>query len=250
MSHDDGTSPTPRSGAPTYAMLMAEARRQAGLPRPTARSRREADIHKVRWWRVRMLRIISGLSTLATALVFALLLLAICWLGGPSILPDAWFPLAVSVGMALFGAYQLRGAGGETARTLARAACAPGPVPKRYALVYDPPWGGIALLVLFPAAGGDDVRPDAVLELKPLLQTWRRFLGAGKLPADLPVEPVGELELRGRTDGLPMGVPWIDGRAYWPKRSYGPDDLMGQEGRALMARLLADTTEEPDMIDS
>ncbi|WP_326783174.1 hypothetical protein [Streptomyces sp. NBC_00151] len=249
MSHDDGASPAPRSGAPTYTVLMAEARRQSALARPTTRSRREADIRKVRWWRVRTLRNIAGLSTLATALVFTLLLLAICWLGGPSILPDAWFPLLVSVGMALYGAYQLRGAGGATARTLAHAACAPDPVPKRYALVYDPPWGGVALLVLFQAAGGDDVRPDAVLELRPLPQTWRRFLGASKLPADLPVEPAGELELRGRTDGSPMGVPWIDGRAYWPKRSYGSDDLMRQEGQALMARLLADATEEADAID-
>jgi hypothetical protein len=47
-----------------------------------------------------------------------------------------------------------------------------------------------------------------------------------------------------------MGVPWIDGRAYWPKRSYGSDDLMRQEGQALMARLLADATEEADAIDS
>ncbi|MFE2537529.1 hypothetical protein [Streptomyces sp. NPDC059371] len=47
-----------------------------------------------------------------------------------------------------------------------------------------------------------------------------------------------------------MGVPWIDGQAYWPKRSYGPDDLMGPEGRTLIARLLADATAEADSIDS
>jgi hypothetical protein len=54
------------------------------------------------------------------------------------------------------------------------------------------------------------------------------------------VEPVGDLELRGRTDESPMGVPWIEGRAYWPKRSYGPDELKSAEGRALTARLLTD----------
>ncbi|MFC9672822.1 hypothetical protein [Streptomyces sp. NPDC056949] len=250
MSHDDGESPAPRSGALTYAMVMAEARRQAALPRPTARSRREADVRKVRWWRVGTLRSISGLSTLITALVFTCLLLAICLLAGSWILSDAWAPLVVSMGLALYGAYRLRGVPGETARTLARAACAPGPVPKRYAVVYDPPWGGVALLVLFPAAGGDDDQPDGVLELMPFPQPWLRFAGAGKLPADLPVEPAGNLELRGPADGLPMGVPWIDGQAYWPKRSYGPDDLMGQEGRALMARLLADATAEADAIDT
>ncbi|MER5385153.1 hypothetical protein ABT040_33590 [Streptomyces sp. NPDC002688] len=186
------------------------------------------------------MRSISGLSTLATALVYTLLVLAIFWLAGPSIAPDAWYPLVVSAGLGLYGAHRLRGAGGATARALARAACAPGPVPKRYALMCDPPWGGIAVLVLFPAIGGDDVRPEAVLELRPLPQPWRRFLGASKLPPDLPVEPVGNLELRGRTDESPTGVPWIDGRAYWPKRSYGSDDLLREEGRALMARLLAD----------
>lgn len=79
-----------RDLALTYAMVMAEARRQAALPRPTARSRREADVRKVRWWRVGTLRSISGLSTLITALVFTCLLLAICLLVSPWILPDAW----------------------------------------------------------------------------------------------------------------------------------------------------------------
>ncbi|MFE2296590.1 hypothetical protein ACFXAW_00160 [Streptomyces sp. NPDC059445] len=250
MSHDDdGENPAPRSGALTYAVMTAEARRQAALPRPTARRRREADVRTVRWWRIRTLRSISGLSTLVTALVFACLVLVICLLVGSSIMPDAWYPLVVSVGLALYGAYRLRGVPGATARTLASAACAPGPVPKRYALVYDPPWGGIALLVLFPADGGDDVQPDAVLELMPLPEPWLRFPGASKLPADLPVEPAGNLELRGARDGLPMGIPWIDGQAYWPKRSYGPDDLMGGEGRALILRLLADATAEADSID-
>ncbi|MFF0189248.1 hypothetical protein [Streptomyces sp. NPDC005244] len=187
---------------------------------------------------------------MVTALIFLCLLLALCFGFGSWILPDAWFPLLVSVVLAAYGAHRLRGAPGATARALAGAACAPGPVPRRYALLYDPPWGGIAVLVLFPAAGGDDVQPDAVLELMPQPQPWLRFRGAGKIAADLPVEAAGILELRGTADGLPMmGVPWIDGHAYWPKRSYGPGDLMGQEGRAMMARLLADADEE-DEVDS
>ncbi len=56
MSHDDGESLAPGSGALTYAMLTAEARRQAALPRPKARGRREADVRRVPWWRVRTLR--------------------------------------------------------------------------------------------------------------------------------------------------------------------------------------------------
>ncbi|MET8638734.1 hypothetical protein [Streptomyces sp. NPDC004680] len=100
------------------------------------------------------------------------------------------------------------------------------------------------LLVLFPAGGSDHVRPEAILELwplpLPLPLPQPRFPGQRGLPADLPVEPVGNLEVRGRTNESPMGVPWIDGRAYWPKHSYGPDDLNGEEGRALVVRLLVD----------
>ncbi|MGW6215145.1 hypothetical protein [Streptomyces sp. NPDC055109] len=182
----------------------------------------------------------SGLSTMLTALVYTCLLLALCLGFGSWILPDAWYPLLLSVGLAAYGAYRLRGAPGATAKALASAACAPGPVPRRYALVYDPPRGGIAVLVLFPTVGGDDVRPNGMLELVPQPRPWRRFLGASKVSADLPVEPVGILELRGSAVGLPMDVPWIDGQAYWPKRSYGTGGLAGQEGRAVMARLLAD----------
>lgn len=250
MSHDDGESLAPRSGAPTYAMLTAEARRQAALPRPRARSRREADIRRVPWWRVGTLRRMSGLSTLVGSVVCAILVLVVYGLvGDSSLAPQALCVLVVSVGWALYGAYRLRGGGGATARALAGAACAPDPASKRYALLYDPPWGGIALLVLFPAGGGGDDRPDGVLELRPLPQRSRRFMGARGFPADLPVEPAGDLELRGRTDESPMGVPWIEGRAYWPKRSYGPDDLKSGEGRALMARLLADDAEEVDEVE-
>jgi hypothetical protein len=232
-------------------MLTAEARRQAALPRPRARSRREADIREVPWWRVRTLRGISGLSTLVPALFGTALVLAVYGLvGNSSLAPQALFVLVVSIGVALYGAYRLRGGGGATARALARAAAAPDPVSKRYALLYDPPWGGIALLVLFPAGEGDGVLPEALLELRPLPQRSRRFLGARGLPADLPVDPAGSLELRGRTDGSPMGVPWIDGRAYWPKRSYGPDDLKSADGRALLARLLPDDVEDGEAVES
>ncbi|WP_420033273.1 hypothetical protein ACN2WE_12045 [Streptomyces sp. cg28] len=235
----------PRSGAPTYARLTAEARRQAALPRPGARSRREADIRGVPWWRVLTLRRMSGLSSLAGAALCAVVVLAVYALAGSSELaPRALLLLVVAIGLALHGAYRLRGAGGATARALGRAACAPDPEPQRYALVYDPPWGGTALLVLFPAAGGEEARPESILELRPLPQASRRFLGAAKLPADLPVKPVGTLELHGSTAESPMGVPWIEDRAFWPRRFYGPDDLRHGEGRALMTRLTADLPEE------
>ncbi|MEU6279709.1 hypothetical protein [Streptomyces sp. NPDC047028] len=94
--------------------------------------------------------------------------------------------------------------------------------------------------LLFPAGGSDHVGPEAVLELWPLPLPQPRFAGRRGLSADLPVEPVGELEVRGRTDESPLGVPWIDGCAYWPKLSCGGDDLKGERGRALVDRLLAD----------
>ncbi|MEU6516297.1 hypothetical protein [Streptomyces sp. NPDC046978] len=241
MSYDGGENLAPGSGALTYAALTAEARRQAALPRPKAHGRREADVRRVPWWRVRTLREISGLSILVPAVISAVLVLVIYALvGDSSLAPQALLVLVVAVGLALYGGYRLRRGGGATARALARAACALGPVSKRYALLYDPPWGGIALLALFPAGGSDHVRPEAVLELWPLPLPQPRFPGQRGLPADLPVESVGNLEVRGRTDESPLGVPWIDGRAYWPKHSYGPDDLNGEEGRALMGRLLVD----------
>ncbi|WP_353942163.1 hypothetical protein ABII15_11295 [Streptomyces sp. HUAS MG91] len=92
------------------------------------------------------------------------------------------FPLAVAVGLVLRGAHRLRGAGGATAWALARSACAPDTGPKRY-----------------------EVRPEAVREMRPLPQASRRFLGTAKLPADLPVEPVGTLELPCRSDDSPTG---------------------------------------------
>ncbi|MGW2819990.1 hypothetical protein ACWC24_03160 [Streptomyces sp. NPDC001443] len=237
MSYDGEGNLAPGFGTLTYAALTAEARRQAALPRPKARVRREADVRTAPWWRVRTLRGISGLSLLVPAVIYAVAVLVIYALTG---LAEALALLVFAVGLALFGGYRLRSGGGATARALADAACAPGPVSKRYALVYDPPWGGTALLVLFPAEGGDQVRPEAVLELQPLPLPQPRFPGTRALPADLPVEPAGLLELHGRTDDSPLGVPWIDGSAYWPKRSYGPDDLKGAEGRALLERLGAD----------
>jgi hypothetical protein len=109
-------------------MFTAEAGRQAGLPRPRARSRREADVRKVPWWRVRTLRRISGLSTLSGGVIFTILVLAIYALvGDTSLAPQAVLGLLISVGLMIHGAYRLRGGGGATARALARAACTPGP---------------------------------------------------------------------------------------------------------------------------
>lgn len=160
MSYDGGEKLAPGSGPLTYAVLTAEARRRATLPRPKAHGRREADVQRVPWWRVRTLRGISGLSILAPAVICAVLVLVIYALvGDSSLAPQALFVLVVAVGLALYGGYRLRSGGGATASALARAACAPGPVSKRYALLYDPPWGGIACWCCSRQAGATTSGP-------------------------------------------------------------------------------------------
>ncbi|MEU1088241.1 hypothetical protein ABZ401_15660 [Streptomyces sp. NPDC005892] len=191
------------------------------------------------------LRKISGLSVLLGGATRTGLILVVCGVAGFAALGlDDWWCLLVFVALAVYGALCVYGSGGVRAKVLARAACEPDAVSMRYALVYDPPWGGAALLVVFPVGGDDEVRPEGVVELVPM--PLHRSARAGGLPADLPVEPVGDLELSGRTPELPLGVPWIDGRAYWPKRSWGPDALRGEEGRALLARLLAEDAEDAE----
>ncbi|MGW1463133.1 hypothetical protein ACWCPT_02085 [Streptomyces sp. NPDC002308] len=249
MPHDDGESPARRFDAPTYAVLAAEARRQAALPRPKARSRGESDVRSVPWWRVETLRSMSGLSILVSGVVRVVLgLYIVVSIGFASVDLDNWYGIVGWFALALYAAYCLFGRPGTKARELARAACAPGPVHMRYALVYDPPWGGAALLALFPAGEDGEARPVGVVQLAPLLRG--RFAKSGGLPADPPVAPVGTLELRGRTDDSPCGVPWIEDRVYWPKRSWGPEFLEGPEGPALLARLLDADAEHGEAVES
>ncbi|MFG2788759.1 hypothetical protein [Streptomyces sp. NPDC048419] len=85
-----------------------------------------------------------------------------------------------------------------------------------------------------------------MLELQPLPLPEPRYMALRKLPADLPVGPVGTLELHGRADESPLGVPWIEGRAYWPKRSYSSADLKRPQAGAVMTVLLNEAgNEEP-----
>ncbi|MFE0654567.1 hypothetical protein ACFVZH_39255 [Streptomyces sp. NPDC059534] len=197
----------------TYAVLAAAARRQA-LP-GTGRARREADVRAVPWWRVRSLRHVAGLPRLLISPVPVVT--GLLMLGRPQDYPAvvAYAVIAFGVGLFLHTGRRFLASGRAAARLLARSAQAPGPVPKRYTLLFDPV-GGAPVLVLFPHGGGPEDLPEAVLRLYPP--------GTLKDPRKgLPSAPSGPVELRGRPDGTDRGepvVPWIEGRPVWPAGPY------------------------------
>ncbi|MEV7870983.1 hypothetical protein AB0P17_33905 [Streptomyces sp. NPDC088124] len=194
----------------TYAALAAEARR-APVPRPGGRYRPDLDIRAVRWWRVRTLRELSSLTAVLQSLGVAAGV-GVLWLIPGDEMP--WLTLLVggfcaAAGVTALGRLVWRGV--PTVRALVRAALAPVPVPKRYVLLNDP-YGAGPVLLFFPAHGGDDDLPEALLGVLPPGTARRPWLG---LPA-----PTGEAELRGWLDPSPAVVPWIEGRALWPRHPY------------------------------
>ncbi|MFB6841497.1 hypothetical protein [Streptomyces sp. NPDC056361] len=199
---------------PTYAVLAAAARRQA-LP-GTGRARREADVRAVPWWRVRSLRHVAGLSRLLISPVPVVT--GLLMLGRPEDYPAvvAYAVIAFGVGLVLHSGRRFLTSGRAIARLLARSARAPGPVPKRYALLFDPV-GGAPVLVLFPHGGGPEDLPEAVLRLYPPGTLAKPRKG-------LPSAPSGPVELRGLPAGTGQGelavVPWIEGRPVWPAGPY------------------------------
>ncbi|MFI9211035.1 hypothetical protein ACIGW7_23325 [Streptomyces sp. NPDC053253] len=197
--------------SPTYALFSAHAERQAV---PQTRTRRpEADVREVPWWRVRGLRQVSALEELLVAAVG-------CAGAGLGVWLDVGIPAYVigvlMAGTLLRACFRLLTTGRPAALLLARAATAPVPVVRRYALLYDPR-GGTPVLVVFPAHGGPDDRPEGLIPLAPPGTSNRPRLG-------LPSAPTGSVELRGWLDradnGLPIVVPWIEGRPLWPVEPY------------------------------
>ncbi|MFE1271612.1 hypothetical protein [Streptomyces sp. NPDC058758] len=234
-----GPAGTPRAGAPSagapslpsYARLAAQAERQAvpqpGPPRP------EADVREAPWWRVRSLRRWAGVRGLLLLPAF----LAGAVVAGFVVPPDPASAIpAVAAGVLLAvllvrNAFRFLTAGLPAVRLVVRAATAPVPVVRRYALLHDP-YGGGPVLVLFPGHGGDDDLPEGVLELAapgPPKRPWR----------GLPAEPTGTVELRGwldrADDGDPFVVAWHEGRALWPAAPYR--EAGSAEASALLGRL-------------
>ncbi|MFJ4336997.1 hypothetical protein [Streptomyces sp. NPDC088915] len=206
-------TPVGTASSPAYERLAALAGRQSA---PGSR-RPEADVRSAPWWRVRGLRRISGLSeVLVTAGSCACA-------GGLLLLPLEGFERAylfglgaVSLLLLVFRTFRFLTGGAGAARLLVRAATAPVPVVRRYALLHDPR-DDVPVLVLFPAHGGPDDLPEAVLPLVPPGPQKKPRLG-------LPPSSTGTVDLRGwldRTDdGQPVVVPWIDDRPLWPAGPY------------------------------
>ncbi|MGW6534424.1 hypothetical protein ACWGBV_05990 [Streptomyces sp. NPDC055051] len=230
-----GSAPAEQAGRARFAVYAAHAERQAaprtGPPRP------EADVREVPWWRVRSLRRWSGARDveLTGGSVLGLGLLALVAPADASSVPTYTF-LVITAGLFVRSVYRLLTSGLPSVRLLVRAATAPVPVVRRYALLYDP-YGGAPVLVLFPDHGGDDDRPEAVL---PLVSP-----GPAKRPWEgLPERPVGVVELRGwldrAHDGAPLVVAWHEGRALWPAEPYRET---GSAGFAALVDRLAPPAE-------
>ncbi|MGW4159840.1 hypothetical protein [Streptomyces sp. NPDC004788] len=197
---------TARPSDLTYGLLAPYAwtPKTASGKKPRRR-RPEADARSVPWWRVRSLRRLSGLPSIALSALLALAMGALWWVQ-PTFKPVVTGAIAL-VGVGWYG-YRFLTSGRHIAALFARAAAAPALVPKRYVLLRTPRGNG-PLLVVFPAGGGPDARPQGVLPLRAV---------------DVPDAPVGEVELRGWLDrsatGRPVVVPWVDGRALWPMEAY------------------------------
>lgn len=225
-----GTEPVP-----TYALLAAHAERQAVTQ--TGTHRPEADVREVPWWRVRGLRRVSGLNeTLTSAAGCA----GVGALAGFEEATPIWAYIlgVLAVGTLLRSGFQLLTIGRPAARLLARAATAPVPVVRRYAMLHDP-YGGAPVLVVFPTHGGPDDRPEGLLVLASPGTPKRPWLG-------LPSAPTGSVELRGWLDradnGLPIVVPWIEGRPLWPAEPYR--EAGGSEFAEQLERLAPPQEEE------
>ncbi|MFG3240746.1 hypothetical protein [Streptomyces sp. NPDC048157] len=206
-----------RASSVTYASLAATAELQARLRGPaTAKPRGTGEVRAgqpVTWWRVPMLRWVTGVARASGLLGYTAVIAVACWVWGVDAVPGA--PRASAVLTGIMGAYFTWRAcvtGIPLARRTARAANAPEPRTRRYALLFDVNDAAEGpLLVLFPAEGAEAL-PEGLLRLIPP--------GPDKCPwAGLPA-PTGTVELRGWLDGAPVVVAWIEGRPHWPLDVY------------------------------
>lgn len=215
MSLDDaGTAPSP-----TYALLAAEAAREV-VP-PARAPRPEADVRSVPWWRVRSLRRVSGMGeVLISGAVGAVAgALASTGLEGRFAIPVNILVL-MALGTFLVSGYRLLTTGRPAALRLARAATAPRPATRRYVLLHGPA-GDRPSLFLFPDGERPDDLPDGLVMLPP--------------DGPLPSAPTGAVELHGWLDradsGLPVVVPWVEGRPLWPAEPLWEAGSADFEGR-------------------
>ncbi|MEU4503054.1 hypothetical protein [Streptomyces sp. NPDC024089] len=230
-----------RASSVTYAALAAVAESQAGRRGPaTAKPRPVGDVRAERavtWWRVPLLRRISGIGRTSGLLGYTVVVAAVCAVMGADAAPGAPRALAVLTGIVgAYWAWRTFTSGIPSARRTARAATAPGPRTRRYALLFDVDDAGDVgdaaegpLLVIFPAEGAGAL-PEGLARIVPP--------GPDKCPwAGLPA-PAGTVELRGRPDGERVVVAWIEGRPYWPQDVYQDIDPSDPEALEAVAELL------------
>ncbi|MFE3947290.1 hypothetical protein ACFXPV_36350 [Streptomyces sp. NPDC059118] len=224
-----------RASSVTYAALATTAELQARLRGPaTAKPRGTGGVRAgqpVTWWRVPMLRWFTGIARASCLLGYTAVIAVLCWVRGADTVPGASRASAVLTGiMGAYFAWRACVTRIPLARRTARAANAPAPRTRRYALLFDVIDAAEGpLLVLFPAEGSEAL-PEGVLRLIPP--------GPDKCPwAGLPA-PTGTVELRGWLDGAPVVVAWIEGRPYWPLDVYQGVDPSDPEALEALAELL------------
>ncbi|MFG3525653.1 hypothetical protein ACGF8B_02835 [Streptomyces sp. NPDC047917] len=224
-----------RARSVTYAALAAVAESRAGRRGPaTAKPRPVGDVRAgraVTWWRVPMLRRISGIGRTSGLLGYTVVVAVVCAAMGADSVPGAPRALAVLTGIVgAYRAWRTFTSGIPSARRTARAATAPGPRTRRYALLLDADDAAEGvLLVVFPAEGADAL-PEGLARIVPP--------GPDKCPwVGLPA-PTGTVELRGWLDAERVVVAWIEGRPYWPQDVYQDIDPSDPEALEAVAELL------------
>ncbi|WP_326656678.1 hypothetical protein [Streptomyces sp. NBC_00385] len=185
--------------------------------------RREVDIRRAAWWRVRGLQNSShALPFLGTLCLSALA--AMMGFRNPDSIPFWIFILPlITVVWAVIAAFGCRRAWG-----MARVARLQPSVHVRYVLLHsyasEAPW-----LVFFPRSGGDEVEPMGALALKygPMRDRLR----------DLP-EPIGIAALTGEVSGASVVVPWINDRPVWPAASFKEINLSDPRHSRMVSELI------------
>ncbi|MET9349602.1 hypothetical protein [Streptomyces termitum] len=221
-------APPSRARFDAHARPWSPSGRRPSAPEP--------DVRTAPWWRVRGLRRLAGLhrvgfGLIGTAAYGVLVGMDVFWPDPEAEVPgrpSVWslLLLAAAVAWVLWSCVQVVVRGLPVVRLLVRAALAPVPDERRYALVPAPVGNGL-FLVVFPAHGGPDDRPDGVLPL---------------MPPERPVAATGTVELRGWLDragdgGDPVVVARYDGRPLWPAGPYL--EAGSRDGAELLGELAA-----------
>ncbi|RPK68940.1 MULTISPECIES: hypothetical protein [unclassified Streptomyces] len=170
---------------------------------------------------------------------YTVVVAVVCAVMGADTVPGAPRALAVLTGIVgAYRAWRTLTSGIPSARRTARAATAPEPRTRRYALLFDVGDAAEgALLVIFPAEGADAL-PEGLARIVP--EGLARIVppGPDKCPwAGLPA-PTGTVELRGWPDGERVVVAWIEGRPYWPRDVYQDVDPSDPEALEAVSELL------------